>query len=210
MHIIGCSGAIAALALTTTFGCGARDTQPDRSLQSDGAAGNANAHANDGEDAGTSVLDLPPTENAALEAWLDSKAYDRYFCEPAVHASRSPSPHGFNRICSNDVIAERVEASGEWPEGAAAVKEIFASESDPEPSGYAVYVKTRAESDGGRGWYWYERLPGRSANSGFGATVCTGCHSNAGASAATTPSPGARDYVFTPVGAGTSRRPANP
>ncbi len=39
------------------------------------------------------------------------------------------------------------------PEGAAAVKEIY---ENAKLKGWAVSVKTQADSDNGKGWYWYE------------------------------------------------------
>ena len=146
----------------------------------------------------------PPTGATAVEAWLATGAYKTWACEPSPHASRSPSPHGFNRICSNAVIAQNVTGTGAWPVGAAAVKELFASATASTPLGYAVYLKTAADSAGGASWYWYERIEtdliadGRG-DSGPARRICVGCHEDAGSDAANTPSPHARDQVFTPV-----------
>ena len=156
------------------------------------------------------VSQTPPTGRAALEAWIATGAYRSWHCEPAVHASRSPSPHGFNRICSNDLIANT--ATGDWPVGAAAVKELYASQTDTTPIGYAVYLNT-ADTAGGADWYWYERVPLDSmvphdangvvadgmGSSGTAQTICVSCHGAAGADAAHTPSTGGRDQVYTPV-----------
>lgn len=139
----------------------------------------------------------PPVGEAETAAWLEAGSFRNWTCEPAVHAARSPSPHGFNRICSNDVISRNVSANGEWPVGAAAVKQVYDRLSDTTPSGYAVYLKTEPESQGGKNWYWYEKLKGRSTISGIGASVCIGCHIDAGSSIM--PLPGARDLVFSPV-----------
>src|SRR5258708_7175095 len=67
----------------------------------------------------------PAMGEAATAAWLEDGAYRSWTCESRVHEGRSPSPHGFNRICSNDVISQRATAGGEWPLGAAAVKETY-------------------------------------------------------------------------------------
>jgi Cytochrome P460 len=156
---------------------------------------------------------LPPLGEAAVEAWLETGAYEDWHCEADVHESRSPSPHGYNRICSNDAIAAMAQGSGDWPKGAAAVKELYASESATEPTGYAVYVKTEEESAGGANWYWYERLPPSGAaadepgqlvadgmgDSGPAKTICVSCHAAAGADPMHTPSVGGRDQVYTPV-----------
>lgn len=105
----------------------------------------------------------PPTSGRTdIEQWLRDASYKTWKCELAVHAARDPSPHGFNRICSNDVIAAAATGTSAWPKGAAAVKEIYASMTATEPVGYAVHLKTDADSAGGSNWYWYERVPADS------------------------------------------------
>jgi hypothetical protein len=149
----------------------------------------------------------PPTSGRSdVEAWLTGGAYKMWTCEPAVHAAREPSPHGFNRICSNDALAEAATGTAVWPKGAAAVKEIFTSATATTPGGYAVYLKTDADSAAGANWYWYERLPGQSdavadgkGGSGAPKTICVACHGAAGSDAPHTPSAGGRDQVYTPV-----------
>jgi hypothetical protein len=145
----------------------------------------------------------PPTGASAVEAWIAQASYKTWACEPAVHAARSPSPHGFNRICSNDLIANNATATTEWPEGAAAVKELYESLDATTPIGYAVYLKHAPESASGANWYWYERTESVVAdgNGDVGAPkqICVGCHAGAGTDAAHTPSPGARDHVYSPV-----------
>jgi hypothetical protein len=155
----------------------------------------------------------PPQGAAAVEAWLATGAYKSWQCEPAVHAARSPSPHGFNRICSNDLLSANATKQGAWPEGVAAVKEMFDTANQAAPSGYAVYLKTAADSAGGSNWYWYERLSKPAAaqfglpevaadglgNAGGAKDICVACHIAAGSDAAHTPSVGGRDQVYTPV-----------
>lgn len=167
-----------------------------------------------GGDASDSDDQTPPTGGRVeMESWLAAASYKDWACEPAVHAARSPSPHGFNRICSNGLIAGAAAGTTAWPKGSAAVKEIYASMTATTPVGYAVYLKTEAESAAGANWYWYERVPldseaAHDANgvvadgngdSGVPKTLCVGCHGAAGADAAHTPSPGGRDQVYTPV-----------
>ena len=64
------------------------------------------------------------------------------------------------------------------PAGSAAVKELL--DATGKLSGWAVAVKTAAETDGGKGWFWYEILgtaPGSSVvASGNGVPLCVGCH----------------------------------
>ena len=155
----------------------------------------------------------PPQGATAVEAWLAKGTYKTWHAEPAIHESRSPSPHGFNRIYSNDAIATNAANTAAWPEGASAVKELYASATDTTPVGYAVYSKTAADSAGGSNWYWYERVPLTSAvphdtngvvadgmgGTGTANTICVGCHSAAGSNAAHTPSPNGHDEVYTPV-----------
>ena len=159
------------------------------------------------------VSQTPPMGAAAVEQWLQTGAYKSWHCEAAPHMFRSPSPHGFNRICSNDLISQNASGKGVWPKGAAAVKELHASATSTTPVGYAVYLKTADDSAAGVNWYWYERVPLDSAAphdatgvvadgmgaSGTANTICVGCHSAAGLDAAHTPSVGGRDEVYTPV-----------
>jgi hypothetical protein len=124
-----------------------------------------------------------------------------------------PSPHGFNRIFSNDIIASNATGSGAWPKGAAAVKELYASATATTPIGIAVYLKVSDDSAGGSNWYWYERVPLDSdaphdangvvadgmGSSGPAKEICVGCHTGAGIDPAHTPTTGGRDQVYTPV-----------
>lgn len=168
-----------------------------------------------GDDGAEAAADQsPPMGAVAIEAWLKTGAYKSWHCEPAPHAFRAPSPHGFNRICSNELIHDSAAGTGAWPKGAAAVKELHESASSTTPIGYAVYLKTEADSAAGANWYWYERVPLNSAaphdattgvvadgmgGSGSANAICVGCHMAAGLDAAHTPSMGGRDQVYTPV-----------
>jgi hypothetical protein len=146
----------------------------------------------------------PPRGRTALDAWLSDGMYRSWASEPAVHEARSPSPHGFNRIFSNDAIANNASATGAWPKGAAAVKEIYASASATAPIGYAVYLKLATDTASGANWYWYERTPEGVVADGSGAggpakDICVACHAGAGTDVTHTPTPGGRDEVYTPV-----------
>jgi cytochrome c553 len=165
-------------------------------------------------DSTTSDAQTPPTSGRTdIEKWLTDASYKTWTCEPAVHAARDPSPHGFNRICSNDVIMAAASGTGPWPKGASAVKEIYASLTATTPVGVAVYLKTAADSASGASWYWYERVPSTSdaphdangvvadgkGSSGTPLSICVACHGAAGSDTMHTPSPGGRDQVYTPV-----------
>lgn len=166
-----------------------------------------------GSDKAVSPADVPPMGAAAVEAWLTAGSYKQWSCEPQSHMARSPSPHGYNRICSNKEVSSNATATTAWPVGAAAVKELLADSTSTTPVGYAVYLKTKADSAAGANWYWYERVPLDSmaphdasgvVADGMGAsgpamTICVGCHGAAGADAPHTPSPGGRDQVYTAV-----------
>jgi hypothetical protein len=181
-------GACALLGLTLSTGCG-DDDMGDKAAESD----QANAEQ------------TPPMGAAAVEAWLKKGSYRDWHCESAPHAFREPSPHGFNRICSNDLLSANTKGDADWPKGAAAVKELYAAVDAQEPVGYAVYLKTAADSAGGASWYWYERVPSIGVvadgmgDEGAAKSVCVACHVAAGSDDAHTPSQGGRDQVYTPV-----------
>lgn len=158
----------------------------------------------------------PPTNGAAVRAWLQAGSYKTWHCESAPHASRDPSPHNMNRICSNDLasaFAAGDGGTGERPAGTAAVKELYDA-NGTNIRGYAVYLKAAATTNGGANWYWYESDPTvpaaiRDAQNvladGFGGSgggpkgICVGCHAGAGSNPMHTPTPGASDFVYTQV-----------
>ena len=51
---------------------------------------------------------------------------------------------------------------------------------DGKLQGWAVMLKTQADSDGGKGWFWYEVTSTTSGSSpvgiGNGIPLCFGCH----------------------------------
>jgi len=69
-------------------------------LSACGSSSNSTPDGGGGPNAST-----PPMGATAIEAWLAEGSYKQWHCEPALHEARSPSPHGFNRICSNDTVA---------------------------------------------------------------------------------------------------------
>jgi hypothetical protein len=188
-------GAPALLCLALSASCG--DDMNEENSASQGAA----------------TDQTPPMGRVAVEAWLKKGSYRSWHCESEPHPFRPPSPHGVNRICSNDLLSAEAGGSGDFPKGAAAVKELYAAADDAQPVGYAVYLKTADDSAGGANWYWYERVPldhpaphddhgvvaDGMGDSGPAKTICVGCHAAAGSDEAHTPSPGGRDQVYTPV-----------
>jgi len=133
-------------------------------------------------------LQTPPRGAAAIEPWIAQAFYRSWKCEPAPHPASPFGAHGDNRVCSNDLLS--AAGRGEFPVGAASVKEIY---SGPNVVGFSVSRHTTAGTSGST-WYWYERIgQGGGATDAQGARVCVGCHSQAGNNR-----PG-HDYVYTQV-----------
>jgi hypothetical protein len=191
---------ILAFALATTAACGSSN---DKST-----TGGASSAGTD---------QLPPTTGYKdVEAWLVKGLYKNWHCEMANHPARSPSPHGVNRICNNDMVMSQPAGPGEYPVGAANVKELY-DDAGTNVVGYAVEVHVSAGKDTSN-WYWYERNPTLNAPAkngsaglvadGMGPTegvagsptdqICTGCHSAAGSDAAHT-TMDSHDFVYTHV-----------
>lgn len=137
-----------------------------------------------------------PQTLAGVQALLVSAEYKAWHCESAPHAARSPSPHGINRICSNDLLSGN--PSGDYPVGAASVKEIYADDGHT-ISGYA-YARKVGASQNGDGWYWYAGTATTAEVEGLGSTsasktACVGCHRGAGSDA----NHSGHDFVYTQV-----------
>lgn len=126
--------------------------------------------------------ELPPRGEADLAPWIDAGFYLDWACEPAPVDVRLGSPHRpATRTCSNAAMLGG--GTGEYPVGAAAVKELYGA--GGAIIGYAVSRKLEV-GQGAAGWYWYERFAGRSPNAdGVGQGSCPACHAAA-----------VRDYVY--------------
>lgn len=122
--------------------------------------------------------------SAEVRAWLATGEYLTWPCENESHPARPGSGHARNRICNNDRVAT-TPAGTPFPIGAASVKELL--DGSDAIVGYAFAEKAR-ESDGGRGWYWYEVVGNSTYAASYGAPLCTGCHEAAG-----------HDFLFTVV-----------
>jgi hypothetical protein len=172
------------------FGCGGDDDDTTGS-KGDSALGAANPDGKPGD------AQTPPTTSGAdVEAWLAKGSYKKWTCEEVEHAQIKVSPHGYNRVCSNDLAAGfSGDVDDERPINTASVKELYDDES--KLVGYAVGVKVKAKSAGGDGWYWYERVPKDSAaphdadgvvadglgSAGAAKSICVSCHAGAGTDA---------------------------
>ncbi len=134
---------------------------------------------------GGAVDQLPPLGSTdELLAGLESEAYLGWAAESGIHPSAGP--HGGQvRTFVNDALLGSL-AGGDLahPQGAAAVKELWGDGNTR--VGWAVEVKVAAESQGGDGWYWYEKIDQTVYGGDVGVALCTNCHG------------GGVDYVLTP------------
>lgn len=117
-----------------------------------------------------------PATADELYPYLQGGTYQTFSAESAPHASAGP--HGQVRTFINSILEGSLAAGdASHPVGSAAVKEMYSGDA---LVGWAVYVKTQAETDGGNGYYWYEVSsttdPTRVVAEGNGAPVCISCH----------------------------------
>lgn len=133
----------------------------------------------DPEPSTTAQFDVP-SEAVALQSFLDAGDYLDFPAESGVHAGTNGSPHGQVRVFINPTLeASLASGADAHPAGSAAIKELYDGEGST-LIGWAVSLKTEAESEGGIGWYWYEQLDGNVVVDGNGETGCTGCHIGSG------------------------------
>jgi hypothetical protein len=143
----------------------------------------------------TGTAQAPPTTSAPdVQAWLAQGFYTTWHCETAAHAARSPSPHGTNRVCSNDLASGA--GPGEFPVGAASVKELI---DGGKVFGYSISRRVRAGMSGAT-WFWFEGSESSVSTIGLGDKgtphdVCVGCHQAAGSDQ----NHSGHDFVYTQV-----------
>ena len=124
-----------------------------------------------------------PTGQDALFTYLTSRRYESFSArESAQHPSIGPhTKSGLPvRVYVNDTLDASMKASNtSHPVGSGAVKEMY--DGDGDLQGWAVMQKTQADSDGGKGWFWYEVTSTTDGSSpvgiGNGIPLCSGCHS---------------------------------
>jgi hypothetical protein len=121
--------------------------------------------------------EAPPTESTALLKWLQAGTYKAWPKESAPH--RSMGPHQTLVVTYLNALLDQsmTTKAASHPKGAAAVKELLDAEG--KPYGWAVSVKTSPDSDGGKGWYWFEILGTAAGNvvaQSNGVPLCSGCH----------------------------------
>ena len=133
------------------------------------------------------VSDTVPTDADALFTYLQEGGYKEFAHEEERHTSTGPHPdpqvretHTVIAFFNSGLDASLKSGNGEHPEGSAAVKEFYDANGDL--SGWAVSVKTQAESATGQGWYWYEVTSVTDGSSpvaaGNGVALCWGCHAS--------------------------------
>ena len=133
----------------------------------------------DGDSDSGSLSDVP-SQAGPLQDFLDAGEYLDFAAESGVHGSTNGSPHGDVRVFLNASLDDSLAAGNTaHPAGAAAIKELYAADQST-LIGWAVAVKLEADSDGGQGWYWYERLDGTVVADGKGPSGCVGCHVGSG------------------------------
>ncbi len=124
-----------------------------------------------------------PTADGPLNTYLQAGNYTQMpYSESGRHASAGPhTTFGLPvRVFMNAVLESSLRAgNASHPMGSEAVKEMYSADGTLE--GWAVMVKTNADSDGGKGWFWYEVASvepnAAPVASGNGVPLCFGCHS---------------------------------
>lgn len=126
-----------------------------------------------------------PADPADFGAFLAAERYNDWDCEPELHPSQEPSPHGMNRICQNDIASAALDGEGNWPVGTAFVKEQFNAAGELG----AISVSVReSDAEGSAGWRFYREANGAVTNNNTGQFFCTNCHDGAD-----------RDFVWSTV-----------
>jgi hypothetical protein len=120
-----------------------------------------------------------PANAKDLNAWLQKRAYKCWAHESAPHTSAGP--HGGKvQTYLNAALDGSLAKSGEHPQGAVAVKELYGSDPASGITGWAVGVKTQAASAGGDNWFWYEVFTSAPSDTApyasLGASICKNCH----------------------------------
>lgn len=167
------------------------DDAADTTTATDPPAGTTDATAPPTTGDDTGAPGSPPTEEAALAAWLAAGHYKGWPSESGPHPSTGPH-FGDVRTFLNPALLDSLEAGNDaHPKGAAAVKELYGGGVDVK--GWSVAIKDFDNSTmqtAGDGWYWYEHYDGNAYASSFGAGLCVGCHA-AG-------DPNFKDHILTP------------
>jgi len=169
---------------------GSNNGAANNGSSNNGAANNGstnNGSSNNGvQDESVGGELVPPTDEAALIAWVGDGTYTGWYRESAPHDSTGPH-FGTVRTFMNDALFESLSAGdGPHPVGSAVVKELYAH--GDTVLGRSVMVKVDDSGDAGNNWFWFEVYNGNTLISGRGESACTGCHGD-GADFVLTPFP---------------------
>ncbi len=128
------------------------------------------------------VDSVVPTDKDSLFKYLQNGSYKTFAAkESANHATRGP--HTSFGLPVRVFVDPKLDASlragnASHPAGSAVVKEMY--DAVGKLQGWAVMVKTHADSEGGKGWFWYENTSTTTGSNpvaaGNGVTLCSGCH----------------------------------
>ena len=134
-----------------------------------------------------------PTDASELFTFLSADNYRSFAAETEVHSPNGNSPHKDVRVFVNSILEDSLKAgNSEHPVGSASVKELYEADKTT-LMGWAVMVKTNAQSNGGQGWYWYEIFSTTDGSNpdfdGNGLVACIGCHATGGTDFFRTPYP---------------------
>lgn len=122
-----------------------------------------------------------PTKAAELQRWLADGRYKTWAHESKQHPS--DGPHAETVITFLSPLLERSLAMNakSHPKGVASVKELYKA---GKHMGWAVSVKTDADSASGKNWYWYEVFgtapDAKAPYQGAGVELCRDCHTEGG------------------------------
>jgi hypothetical protein len=133
-------------------------------------AGAGDAAASDPE----SMLDVPDNGTELLH-FLQADAYSTWHAEPNLHVSLGPHGDRVRTFYSPKAAAALSAKATTFPTGAAAIKEEATN--DGTLVGWSVWLKVRAASDAGQGFFWYEINASHVYADALGSAACTGCHS---------------------------------
>jgi hypothetical protein len=120
---------------------------------------------------------LPPKALGPLLGWLRAGIYRAtYTPEPAVRLSSTAHGMHVRTWYAPSLVADLRDGTLPFRPGAAMVKELY-FEGETTVVGWSVMRKVRRRSAGGRGWFFFETLNGRTPIArGRGVGLCVGCH----------------------------------
>ncbi|WP_146662519.1 hypothetical protein [Enhygromyxa salina] len=168
------------LIAVVSFGCDSGDDEAGNDAtetagDTTDTTGDTTDTTGDGDGDGDAAV---PSNAAELLPFLEAESYAGFAAESAVHAATGASPHGDVRVFINATLdGSLADGNAAHPVGSAAIKELYMNDARV---GWAVMVKTQADSDGGNGWYWYEIMNDSVIADGNGDMTCTGCHAGTG------------------------------